>query len=78
MNNQETQGTANDVDPASVDRVVVVLTRKQAEFLWSLLEGFICREAGNAIGTPSIIRKASQIGKRLSNAAGFNWPHKSR
>lgn len=23
MNNQETQGTANDVDPASVDRVVM-------------------------------------------------------
>jgi hypothetical protein len=27
MNNQETQGTTNDVDPASVDRVVLLLER---------------------------------------------------
>ena len=78
MNNQETLGTTSDVDPASVDRVVIVLTVKQAEFLHMLLDGFICRESGNAIGTPSIIRKASQIGKRLSDAAGFRWRHKSR
>jgi hypothetical protein len=67
-----------DVDETSVESVVIVLTVKQAEFLHALLDGFIGREAGNAIGTPSIIRKASQIGKRLSDAAGFRWRHKSR
>jgi hypothetical protein len=66
------------VNDASVESVVIVLTVKQAEFLHALLDGFIDREAGNAIGTPSIIRKVSQIGKRLSDAAGFRWRHESR
>ena len=65
-------------DTGTDDRVVVVLTRRQSEFLHALLDGFIDREAGRAIGTPAIIRKASQIGKRLSDAAGFRWRHKSR
>ena len=53
--------------------VIVELTRKQAEFLHHLLSGFIEREAGGSIGPPSTIRKASQIGKRLSDSAGFRW-----
>ena len=65
-------------DNQSSDQVVLVLTPKQAEFLHKMLDGFICREAGNAIGTPSIIRKASQIGIRLSDAAGYRGRHNSR
>lgn len=58
--------------------VTLELTEKQAVFLHMLLDGFICREDGGAVGTPSIIRKASQIGKRLSDAAGFRWRHNSK
>lgn len=60
------------------DAVVIELTAAQAAFLHALLAGFIDREAGGEMGTAAIIRKVSQIGKRLSDAAGFDWRHKSR
>lgn len=64
------------VNPTEEEKVTVLLTLKQAEFLHALLDGFVCREAGNAIGTPAIIRKTNEIGRKLSEAAGFRWRHK--
>lgn len=57
----------------SEDDVVVRLTRKQAEHLHALLDGFIDRESFRM--SRAIIRKTMQIGKRLSDAAGWGWRH---
>lgn len=75
---QVEQHMKSDTHDPKKDEVVLVLTAKQADFLWKLLDGFIARESGNAIGTPAIIRRASQIGKRLSRVCGWRWRWNAR
>lgn len=52
------------------ERVSVEMTRKQAEFLFMLLSGFIDRETGMS---KQIIRKTNQIGKRVADAIDAPW-----
>ena len=51
------------------EKVTIELTAKQADVLWMLLEGSMCRNEFQR----RTMRTLSQIGKRVSDACGFNW-----
>lgn len=49
--------------------VTITLTQKQADTLWWLLEGEMCRDKFAA----RTMKTLSQIGKRVAKACGLHW-----